>query len=60
VVGWIESEPVRIVCPDFADIFEGRHAFEGFQALGEIIGIQEGREMIAQRCVILVMIALAG
>src|SRR3974377_896786 len=60
MLGWIESEPVRIVCPDFADIFEGRHTFESFQALGEIVGIQKGCEMITQRCVIFVMVALAG
>ena len=42
VMEWIDVEPVWLLCPELADVFEGREAFQGLEALGEVIGVEEG------------------
>jgi hypothetical protein len=42
---WIESESVWVVCPDFADVFVWREAFEGLETPAEIVGVDEVGEM---------------
>src|SRR6478672_107556 len=44
-MGWIEVESIRLFRPDPADMFVGREALEGLEALGEIVGVQEAGEM---------------
>ena len=39
---WIDVEPVWLLCPELADVFERREAFQGLEALGEVIGVEEG------------------
>lgn len=56
-MGWIYSEPFGLRCPDFADILIGCQAFEGFEAAGVIVGVDEVAEMAAQLVVIVVVIA---
>lgn len=46
-MGWIDVESVRVLCPAFADVFEGGEPFEGLEALGEVVGIDEGCEVCA-------------
>lgn len=42
VMEWIDVEPVWLLCPERADVFERREAFQGLEALGEVIGVEEG------------------
>jgi hypothetical protein len=37
--------------PYFADVFIGRQAFEGFEALGEVVGHQKRVQMLFQMVV---------
>ena len=39
---WIDVEPVWLLCPELANVFEGREAFQGLEALGEVIGVEKG------------------
>jgi hypothetical protein len=56
-MGWVYSEPFWLKCPDFADVLIGCQAFEGFEAAGVIVGVDEVAEMAAQLVVIVVVIA---
>ncbi len=42
---WINDKPIRLICPDFADVFIGCEALEGFEPPGEVIGHHEAVEM---------------
>src|SRR5882757_7022828 len=57
---WIESESVWLACPDFADVFVGREAFEGLQTPSVIVGSDEVGEMALELPVAVVVIALDG
>ena len=56
----IESESVRVVCPDFADVFVGREAFEGLEPPAVVVGIDEVGEVALGLPVAVVVIALDG
>ena len=38
-------------CPDFADVFIGRQAFESFKTLGEVVGLEDRMQMRFQMIV---------
>ena len=57
---WIESESLWIVCPDFADVFVGREAFEGFETPAVVIGVDEVREVALELPGAVVVIAFDG
>ena len=56
----IEPELIRIFCPAFADVFVRGETLQRFEALGEVVGCQEGFEMLSKLIVGLVMIAAHG
>src|SRR6478672_6688423 len=56
-VGWIEVESIRLFRPDPADMFVGREAFEGLEALGNIVGVQEAGEVSFELVAGLVVVA---
>ncbi len=37
-MNWVESKSVQSLCPEFAEIFVGREAFEGPEFSGEVVG----------------------
>ena len=41
-------ESIWLVCPGFADGFERRGPLQGFEALGEVVGVEEGCEVLAK------------
>ena len=51
---WIDFEPLRFLCPTFADELVRRQALKGLQALGEFVGHQEGLQMVPEVLVRLV------
>ena len=57
VVGWIESEPLWLFCPCLADELERCEAVEGFESLGIVVGIEEGRQVGLQPFVVVVVVA---
>jgi hypothetical protein len=44
----INGEAIRLLCPELADVFVRREAFEGLQALGEVIGGNEVCEVTSE------------
>ena len=56
----IEPELIRIFCPAFADVFVRGEPFQRFEALGEVVGCQEGVEVLPKLVVGLVMVAAHG
>ena len=38
---WVESKFVWGLCPEFAEVFVGRKAFEGLESSGEVVGFEE-------------------
>ena len=38
---WVESKSVRCLCPELAEVFVGREAFEGLESSGEVVGPEE-------------------
>jgi len=59
-MGWIECEPLRLFCPDRADVFVGCESFEGFESSGEIVGVDEVGEMLSEVSVGFVVEAFDG
>ena len=45
---WVEGEPLWLVCPGFADEFVWCEAFEGLEAFGEVVGLDEVSEVVAE------------
>src|SRR5215218_3573384 len=56
-VGRIDPEPVRLVCPGFADELVGREAPQGLEPAGGVIGLQKELQMRPQPIVAVVVIA---
>ena len=56
-VGWIVSESPGLVCPSFADVLVGREAPQRLEALSEVVGVEEGFEVLSELLVGLVVIA---
>ena len=46
-MGWIDVETVRLLSPALADVLEGGEPIEGLEALGKVVGIDEGCEVRA-------------
>jgi hypothetical protein len=42
-MGRVLGEALRLLRRDGADVLEGHEAFEGLQALGEVVVVDEGR-----------------
>ena len=59
-VGWIVSESPRLVCPSFADVLVGSEPPQGLKALSEVVGVEEGFEVLSELLVGLVVIAPNG
>ena len=57
VMEWIDVEPVWLLCPELADVFEGREALQGLEALGEVVGVEEGFQVVAQPIVAVVVVS---
>ncbi len=57
---WIEVKPVRLGCPYFADVFEGRESLEGLQPPSIIVGIDEVVEMRRELCMAVIMVPFDG
>jgi len=45
LMGWLELESCRFLCPASADELVGRESAKGLQALGEVVGVYEVAEM---------------
>src|ERR1700722_5835399 len=45
---WVEDEPLWLVCPGFADEFVWCEAFESLEAFGEVVGLDEVSEGVAE------------
>jgi hypothetical protein len=58
LVEWIWFESFRLVCPAPADELVGREAFEGLEAAGKIVCIDEVIEMLPELCVVAIVVAL--
>src|SRR4051812_43460250 len=59
-VGWIVSESPRLVCPSFADVLVGSEPPQGLETLSEVVGVEEGFEVLSELLVGLVVIAPNG
>ena len=59
-VGWIVSESPGLVCPSFADVLVGSEPPRGLEALSEVVGVEEGFEVLSELLVGLVVIAPNG
>ena len=57
LMGWIQVEAVRLICPAFADVFVRREAPKGLQATTVIVGINEVVEVGGQLGMAVVMVA---
>src|SRR5882672_9035787 len=44
-VGWVEPEAIRLFRPCIADGLVRRETAEGLETFGEVVGVQEGRQM---------------
>lgn len=53
----VYSESVRLLCPDFANIFVRREALQRLQPLGTIIGHEEALQMLAKLVLAFIVIA---
>ena len=38
---WVESKPIWVLSPEFAEVFVGREPFEGLESSGEIVCPEE-------------------
>ena len=47
-MGWIEFESMGLFCPDGADVFVGCKSSEGFEFSGEVVGVDEVGEVLAE------------
>ncbi len=54
---WIDFESLRLPCPDFTDIFVWSEPLEGFEPLGEVVGQQEGVQVLLELVMAFIMIA---
>ena len=59
-MGWIEDKSDWLVCPYFADVFEGCEALEGLQPPPVIVGVDEVVEMRRQLRVAVIMVPFDG
>lgn len=47
-MGWIASEAIRLVSPSLAVGFVGREAQQGLEPFGEVVGVEEGGEVLPE------------
>mgnify|MGYP003411521968 CR=1 FL=1 len=59
-MGWIVSESPGLVCPSLADVLVGSEPPQGLEALSEVVGVEEGFEVLSELLVGLVVIAPNG
>ena len=59
---WVGSylKSPRLVCPSFADVLVGSEPPQGLEALSEVVGVEEGFEVLSELLVGLVVIAPNG
>jgi len=53
---WMKPAPLGLGSPLFVDEFEDGYALEGLQSLGEVVGVEECRQVLAQALMALVVI----
>ena len=53
----VQFESLWLQCPDFTDVFIGREALQGLQALGEIVSYHDAPQMLAKLVVVFIVIA---
>jgi hypothetical protein len=58
MMAWINRKPFWFLLPDFTNVFIGSKSFKAFEALGEVIGHQEGVKMLFQVLMRLVIVLL--
>ena len=56
----VDCKPFGLGCPDFADVFVGCQAAQGFEPTGIIVGLDEVAEMGCQLCMAVIVIAFDG
>jgi hypothetical protein len=59
-MAWIDRQPVWFLWPDFTNVFIGSQSLQGFEALGAVIGHQEGVKRLLQVLMRLVIGLLDG
>ena len=57
MVDRVDPESLWFICPEFADVFVGREALEGFEATAKIVGVHEVGEMGFELLVTVVVVA---
>ena len=56
----VEGEPLGFARPGFADALVEREAFQGLEAAGEVVGLDEGGEVRPELVVVLVVVTPDG
>src|SRR3954447_12450896 len=59
-VDWIAPEAIGFVCPSLADCLVGSEAAQGLEPFGEVIGIEEGGEVLFELAVAGIVISPDG
>jgi hypothetical protein len=59
-MAWVDGKAFRLFLPAFADVLIRGQAFERFESLREIIGHQEGLQMLFQVVMSLIVILFHG
>jgi hypothetical protein len=57
-MAWVDGQGFRLFLPAFDDAFIRREALEGFQPFGEVVGVQKAIEMLLERLMMFVVIAV--
>ena len=57
---WIEFESFWLFCPDFADVFVGREAIEGFEPSSVVVSVDEVRQMGFELLMAVIVVAFDG
>ena len=57
---WVESKPICLLGPEFAEVFVGREAFECFESSGEVVGFEEVGQVRFELVVGVVKVSLDG
>jgi hypothetical protein len=59
-MAWIDGKALRFFVPALTDVLIWGQPFEGFESLGEIVGHQEGIQVLFQVLMCLVVVPLHG
>ena len=59
-MGWIESKAIRLLRPEFADVFVRGESLKGLETFGKVISSNEVCEVSSKLIVTVVVVALYG